>query len=132
MTDLSGLVHDVNGAAIPNANIFLFDQARKLVERLRSDRAGKFALHHSLSGTYGMVVSAPGFSHFRGNAEFKPMGDTAGRSSLKVRLGLAGDCSTAESRQPVFADLSEVAPFDEKYEPGVLTSERGDAYESIR
>jgi len=93
---LSGQVLDVTGAAISGATILLLDHAQKLVERLQSDSAGKFASLDSLAGTYELMVSAPGFTPFRRTAHAELRGDSARPSSLTVQLGLGGSCSGVE------------------------------------
>jgi hypothetical protein len=93
--ELSDQVLDASGAAIPRATILLFDHAQKLVARLQSDNAGKFASLESLAGTYELVVSAPGFTPLHGTAHIELRGDSSLRSSLTVQLGLGGTCSSA-------------------------------------
>jgi len=93
---LSGQVLDASGAAIPDAKILLFDRAEALVERLQSDRAGKFTSPHSLAGTYQLVVSRAGFTPLRRTLHAEPTGNPTRISALTVQLGVSGGCSAAD------------------------------------
>lgn len=89
---LSGQVLDTSGAAISEATILLFDPAETLVERLRSDREGKFTSPHQFTGTYQLVVSRPGFTSLRRTLRAGP----TGLSALTVKLAVFGGCSSAD------------------------------------
>lgn len=90
---LSGQVLDPAGAAIGNATISLFDPAGTLVERLESNREGKFASPHPLAGTYQLVVSNAGFTPLRRTVHAKSIRNPT--QALTVQLGLMGSCSAA-------------------------------------
>ena len=92
---LSGQVLDASGAPIVDAKILLFDPAEKLVERLRSDKAGRFASPYSLAGTYQLVVSSAGFTPLSRTLRAEPTGNPTRLSALTVQLGLSGSCSAA-------------------------------------
>jgi hypothetical protein len=94
--ELSGQVLDASGAAIADASILLFDPAGKLVERLKSDRAGTFTSNHLPAGTYQLVVSRVGFTPLRRTVHKEPTGDSKRLPPLTVELGVSGFCSFAD------------------------------------
>ncbi len=91
---LSGQVLDASEASIANAQILLFDLAGALVERLQSNREGKFTSTHRLAGTYQLVVSTPGFTPLRRTIHAESPNPT---QALTVQLGLMGSCSAANA-----------------------------------
>ena len=93
---LSGQVLDASGAVIPDAKILLFDSGGTLIERLQSDGAGKFTSPHSLAAAYELVVSRAGFTPLHRTVHAEPTGNSKSLSSLIVKLGVAGSCSTAD------------------------------------
>jgi len=95
---LSGQVLDTSGAAIQDAKILLFDRAETLVERLQSDRAGRFTSTHTLAGTYELVVSTAGFTPLRRTVQVEPAANSTRLSRLTVELGVGGSCSAANTQ----------------------------------
>jgi hypothetical protein len=94
---LSGQVTDANGGAIQDAVISVLDRGEILVERLRSDGAGKFVSPSRLAGTYQLVVTGAGFTPLRAAVRLRP-DDSEKLSALTIRMGLSGECSAAEIR----------------------------------
>jgi len=86
-----GRVLDCCGAAIAQAEVFLFYPGGTQIERIRSDIRGEFASPRELKGAYELVVRSPGFTALRAtvHAEAK----VPGRSTLAVELGVGGTCS---------------------------------------
>jgi hypothetical protein len=59
---LSGTVTDASGAVIPNAQISIKNVATGVIRDVTADAAGFYTAPNLLPGTYGVTVTAPGFS----------------------------------------------------------------------
>ncbi len=59
---LSGTVTDTSGAVIPNAKISIKNEATGVTRGVASDAAGFYTAPNLLPGTYGVTVTAQGFS----------------------------------------------------------------------
>jgi hypothetical protein len=92
---LRGSVADTSGASIANADVVLFDSNDQIVEQSRSDKMGRFALTHSLPGTYQLVAKSNGFAVSRATVHLVSSHDASAHAQIKVELGLAGSCSVA-------------------------------------
>ena len=64
--NISGVVEDQGGAAIPHARVQLqVQRSGKLVRNIRADDHGRFTLSHLRPGDYWVGISSPGFNlHF--------------------------------------------------------------------
>jgi hypothetical protein len=96
IAQLSGEIVDTSGGAIPHAAILLSGSGETVVERVQADAAGRFASLHSLPGTYELTVSSPGFTSLHATVHIDPGGNSPSPSSLTVRLGVGGTCSSAD------------------------------------
>ena len=95
LSQLHGWVADITGASVSKANVVLVDSKDKIVEQTRSDDWGRFALSHSVPGTYQLVVHTNGFAVSRTTVHLEPTGDLSAKSPIEIQLGLAGSCSAA-------------------------------------
>jgi hypothetical protein len=93
---LSGEVTDQAGAPLRNATIRVFGPANKLVEWLRTGDAGKFTSTHSFDGASHFVVTALGFTPLRGTLQAQSSENAKPTAPLRLRLGLAGACGSAD------------------------------------
>lgn len=92
---LRGRIVDALGAAIPNADILVFELSGKLLEQMRGDGNGDFASTQSLTGTYRMVAKAHGFAAARSTVQLAPVGSGPEGPGIKIQLGLSRSCSLA-------------------------------------
>ncbi|MCU1312554.1 MAG: TonB-dependent receptor plug [Acidobacteriaceae bacterium] len=60
--ELTGVVSDNGGAAIPNASISIRDTGRGETREVRSSGSGVYSAPNLLPGSYNVTVTAPGFS----------------------------------------------------------------------
>ncbi|MGD9588243.1 MAG: carboxypeptidase-like regulatory domain-containing protein [Pyrinomonadaceae bacterium] len=59
---LSGVVQDLNGAVVPDANVTLRDlKTQRAVSRIRTDAEGRFIFNNISVGVYEIHVEFPGF-----------------------------------------------------------------------
>jgi hypothetical protein len=84
---------DSGGPAIPGAEILLVDPSGNLVERLRTDSSGEFALEQTLAGPYELLVRSGQFETFRARVFSAP--DTPPPAKLSIHLDHGGRCSSA-------------------------------------
>src|SRR5262245_40429485 len=61
---ISGILTDPNGAAVPNAKIEVINEETARVVTVTADSEGNFVVPQLLSGTYTLVVTADGFKRF--------------------------------------------------------------------
>jgi hypothetical protein len=61
---ISGILTDPNGAAVPNAKIEVTNEETARVVTVSSDSEGNFVVPQLLSGTYTLAVTASGFKRF--------------------------------------------------------------------
>jgi hypothetical protein len=61
---ISGILIDPNGAAVPNAKIEVINEETARVVTASSDSDGNFVVPQLLSGTYTLVITADGFKRF--------------------------------------------------------------------
>ncbi len=94
--ELCGRVADTTGAVIANAEIRLLENGDqpKLVEEV--DASGGFHLRSLGSGTYQLIVTAPGFSPLHTAVHYSAGTSTSCGRALRVRLGLGGACSSVQ------------------------------------
>jgi len=94
--ELCGSVADTSGAAIPDAEVHLLEKGDqpKVVEGV--DASGGFHLRSPGSGTYELIITAPGFSPLHAVVHYRAgTSDGSGRA-LRVRLEIGGGCSSVE------------------------------------
>jgi hypothetical protein len=96
IAQLSGEIIDASGGGIPHAAILLSGSGETVVERVQADAAGRFSSLHSLPGAYELTVSSPGFTPLHATVHIDPGGNSPSPSSLTVRLGVGGTCSSAD------------------------------------
>src|SRR5262245_52194674 len=61
---ISGILTDPNGAAVPSAKIEVINEETARAVTVSSDSDGNFVVPQLLSGTYTLVVTATGFKRF--------------------------------------------------------------------
>ncbi|WP_345816094.1 TonB-dependent receptor [Paraburkholderia sp. PREW-6R] len=59
---VAGVVTDVSGTPVRNANVSIQNASGTSVSEQKTDAAGRFTIGHIAPGTYAVVVSAPGFA----------------------------------------------------------------------
>lgn len=94
---LCGRVVDPSGGAIEDSEIVLLDLAAtpNVIERMRTDRAGRFAAAEPLSGSYRLVINSPGFAPLYRAVRVTGSSNAVCRRPLNATLSLLGRCSVA-------------------------------------
>ena len=63
-SNITGVVVDPSGAAIPRASIRLLDQSGRIIREVSTGSDGTFRLEKLTAGTFQVTVKAPGFATF--------------------------------------------------------------------
>jgi len=106
--NIIGTVTDPSGAAVPNADVSIFDMERGISYQTKSNTDGNFTQTHLLAGRYRVTVSALGFSDFVANAEVQV--DAATRVDARLSLGKAASAVTVSADTPLLkTDRSDVS-----------------------
>src|SRR5512135_266067 len=98
--DVSGVVKDTSGAAIPLGAVSLLDARQFVVAKTQTDNQGRFTLSGMSPGSYELLVSYRGFAPRRMAISIP----SAGAQKLDVVLGIAA----LEEKITVTADLGLV------------------------
>jgi outer membrane receptor protein involved in Fe transport len=103
--DISGLVKDPLGAAIPQATVSLLDARQFVVATTQTDAQGRFTLSGVAQGSYELFISYRGFAPRRLAVSLPP----SEAQKIDVSLGIAA----FEVEITVTADLGLVQSLDE-------------------
>jgi hemoglobin/transferrin/lactoferrin receptor protein len=103
--DISGVVKDTSGAAIPQAAVSLLDARQFVVAKTQTDAQGRFTLSGMSQGSYELLISYRGFAPRRMAISLP----SAEAQKLDVTLGIAA----LEEKITVTADLGLVQGLDE-------------------
>lgn len=87
---LAGRLIDPNGAAIPGAGIYLFDERGDEFDWFQADANGHFGPLRLPVGGYQMLAHSSGFSSFRAAVTITPTGVS---KLLEVEMSIDGACS---------------------------------------
>jgi Carboxypeptidase regulatory-like domain len=99
---LEGLVTDQQGAAVPAAEVKLFDPSTNAVRTVPTNEAGRFTMVNIAPGTYDVTVSKPGFTV----AKFvRQKIDVGGALALNVTLDVGAATTTVEVQATAGAEL---------------------------
>ena len=59
---LSGIVHDNSGAAVPSASVVIANDATGVTSKIQSDGSGRYTVNNLQPASYTITVEAKGFS----------------------------------------------------------------------
>jgi hypothetical protein len=99
---ITGTVVDPSGAAIPNAQVQVTDQATGNVTReTTSDGSGNFRALNVAPGTYKIKVSAPGMEELDRGGVVLDQDQNLGLGPLALTLGQATQTVTVSTETPL-------------------------------
>src|SRR5262245_54798747 len=84
---ISGILTDPNGAAVPNAKIEVINEETARVVSASSDSDGNFVVPQLLSGTYTLVVTASGFKRFEQKGVILTANDRVAVRRIALEVG---------------------------------------------
>src|SRR5262245_48874243 len=84
---ISGILTDPNGAAVPNAKIEVINEETARVVSASSDSDGNFVVPQLLSGTYTLVVTASGFKRFEQKGVILTANDRVAVRRITLEVG---------------------------------------------
>ncbi len=103
---LSGTVHDLSGAVIPNAGITLKNETSGDVRKVTADSSGRFVITAVQPANYSLNVTANGFTPWEENGIVMNQGDTREVPNIKLPVG------SVNSKVDVVAGADAEVPTD--------------------
>jgi hemoglobin/transferrin/lactoferrin receptor protein len=100
--ELSGVIKDPSGAAIPRASLTVLDSRQFIITTSATDEQGRFTLSGMTAGSYELMVSHPGFKQHRAAVSIPSA------AKLEITLGVA----VPVGEVTVTADLGVVQTVD--------------------
>ena len=91
--EVTGIVVDASGAAVPGASVSLIDTATSASQRSKTDSSGNFVFHAVVPGTYDLTAAASGFQ----KAEVRDVVVLVGKTTDQhVKLAITGGKEVVE------------------------------------
>jgi hypothetical protein len=103
---LSGTVHDVSGAIVPDAKVTLKNQASGDVRTVAADSSGRFVITAVQPADYSISIMAKGFATWQENDVVMGQGDDRDIPNIKLKAG------SVTSQVEVIGGGSDVVPTD--------------------
>ena len=97
---LSGQVVDSSGAAIPNAQVMLTQEATHLHQQVSASGSGQYFFSNLVPGMYSLEVTAPGFDHLARTGITAVVGETV-TANLTVKPGSDAQTVTINEDAPL-------------------------------
>ena len=96
---ISGVVHDPQGAVIPNAKVTLVNDAQGAAStrEVTSSAEGTFLFTPVLPGTYKLSVETAGFKKYTQSGLVLNVSDRLGLPAIQLEIGTTGEAVTVEA-----------------------------------
>jgi hypothetical protein len=121
---ITGVVLDVSGAVIPNANITLTNEASLDVRRTVSNNEGFFSISAVPSGTYSVLIEVQGFTPWKRTGVTLRGGDRINVTEIKLSPGSLDEEITITEQIPL-------APIDSGEKSTTITQQQLQDYSIV-